>query len=133
LEIQKQTINGLTLQAAVANHVANFALDSQVINTYARARGTVNLTGDYYANATMDTQAIPLAPLVAAYAPTQAGNLTGQTEIHATLRGPLKNKSLLEAHLTIPQLSANYKNTIQLGAVSPIRVDYINQVLTLQR
>jgi translocation and assembly module TamB len=133
LQIQNQTINGLTLQAAVSNHVANFALDSQVVNTYARARGTVNLTGDYYTNATMDTQAIPLAPLVAAYAPTQAGNLTGQTEIHATVRGPLKNKAALEAHLTIPQLTANYKNTIQLAAAGPIRADFVNSVLTLQR
>jgi translocation and assembly module TamB len=133
LQIQNQTINGLTLQAAVADHVANFALDSQVINTYARARGTVKLTGDYYTNATIDTQAIPLAPLVAAYAPAQAGNLTGQTEIHATVRGPLKNKSLLEAHLTIPQLAANYKNTIQLAATAPIRADFVNNVLTLQR
>ena len=133
LQIQNQTINGLTLQAAVANHVANFALDSQVVNTYARARGIVNLTGDYYTNATLDTQAIPLAPLVAAYAPAQAGNLTGQTEIHATLRGPLKNKSALEAHVTIPQLTANYKNTIQLAAAGPIRADFVNRVLTLQR
>jgi translocation and assembly module TamB len=133
LQIQNQTIHGLTLQTAMANHVANFALDSQVVNTYARARGTVNLSGDYYANATMDTQVIPLAPLVAAYAPAQAGNITGQTEIHATLRGPLKNKSLLEAHLTIPQLAANYKNTIQLAAAEPIRADFVNSVLTLQR
>jgi translocation and assembly module TamB len=133
LHIQNQTINGLTLQAAVANHVANFALDSQVVDTYARARGTVNLTGDYYTNATMDTQAIPLAPLVAAYAPAQAGNITGQTEIHATVRGPLKNKSLVEAHLAIPQLAANYKNIIQLAAAGPIRADFVNNVLTLQR
>ena len=133
LEIQNQSINGLTLQTTVANHVANFALDSQVINTYARARGTVDLIGDYNANAVFDTQAIPLAPLVATYAPTQAGNITGQTEIHATLRGPLKNKSLLEAHVTIPQLTANYKNIIQLGAAGPIRADLVNGTLTLQR
>ncbi|HEX7962553.1 MAG TPA: translocation/assembly module TamB domain-containing protein, partial [Terriglobales bacterium] len=133
LDIRNQSINGLTLETTVANHVANFALDSQVINTYARARGTVDLVGDYNTNAVFDTQAIPLAPLVATYAPTQAGNITGQTEIHATLRGPLKNKSLLEAHVTIPQLTANYKNTIQLGAAGPIRADLVNGILTLQR
>ena len=59
-----QTISGLTLQTTVANHVANFAFDSEVVNTSARGRGTVQLVGDYYANATIDTQAIPLAPLV---------------------------------------------------------------------
>jgi hypothetical protein len=42
--------------------------------------------GDYYADAVLDTQAIPFEPLVAAYAPSQAGNITGQTELHATLK-----------------------------------------------
>ncbi len=133
LDIHGQTISGLTLNTAVANHVANFALDSNVVNTYARARGVVALTGDYYANATLDTQAIPLEPLVAAYAPSQAGSITGQTEIHATLRGPLKRKALLDAHVTIPQLAVDYKNTVHLAEASPIHVDYANGVLALQR
>ncbi len=133
LDIHNQTISGLKLQAAVANHVANVALDSNVVNTSVRARGTVHLTGDYEANATFDTQAIPFAPLVAAYAPSQAGSVTGQAEIHGTLRGPLKDKSRLDAHLVIPQLSVNYKNTVQLAEASPIRIDFANGVLQLQR
>jgi translocation and assembly module TamB len=133
LQIENQTINGLTLQAAVANHVGTFALDSQLLNTYARARGTINLTGNYNANATLDTQAIPLGPLVAVYAPTQAGNITGQTEIHATLRGPLGDMAQLDAHITVPQLALNYKNSVHLAAASPIHVDYTGGVVTLQR
>jgi translocation and assembly module TamB len=59
--------------------------------------------------------------------------LTGQTEVHATLHGPLKNKKLLEAHVTIPTLKLAYSNTIQLAETSPIRVDYKDTVITLQR
>jgi translocation and assembly module TamB len=133
LKIQNRTMNGITFNTNVANHVAKFVLDSGVLNTSARTHGTVNLTGNYNANVTIDTQAIPIAPLVAIYAPTQAGALTGQTELHAVLRGPLKDKTQLIAQITIPQLAVNYKNTVQIAAAAPIRADYANGVLTLQR
>jgi translocation and assembly module TamB len=133
LAVQGQTVSGLTLQATVANHVANFTLDSQVLDTYARARGTVQLVGQYFANATLDTGAIPLAPLVAAYAPSQAGNIAGQTELHATLRGPLKNFAQVQAHASIPTLQLAYGNAVHLAAVRPIQMDYTNGVLQIQR
>ena len=93
LQVRDQVIRGLKLQTNVANHVANFTLDSDVINTHAGGHGTIQLTGDYLADLSLDTQSIPLAPLFALYAPSQAGNVTGQTELHATLRGPFKDKS----------------------------------------
>jgi translocation and assembly module TamB len=133
LKIQDQTISGLALQVDVANHVAKLALDSQMVNTSLRARGTVNLTGGYYTEATVDTQAIPLQAVLAAYAPSQAANITGQTELHATLRGPLKNFAQLDAHATIPTLRVNYKNMVQIATASPIHIDYTNGVLALQR
>ena len=133
LVIDKQAVNGIALNANVANHVGTFNLNSQVLNTAIRGQGTVNLTGDYQANATLDTQSIPLATLVDAFAPAEAGKVTGQTELHATLRGPLKDKNRIEAHAQIPTLNVNYANTVQIGAVSPIRIDYVNGVLSLQR
>ena len=74
-----------------------------------------------------------LQPIFAIYAPDQAADLNGQTEIHGTLHGPLKNKKLLEAHITIPTLKLAYSNTIQLAETAPIRVDYKDTVVTLQR
>ena len=121
------------MQTTVANHVANFTLDSEVLNTHAGGHGTIQLSGDYIADVSLDTQAIPLAPLLAMYVPSQAGNLSGQTEIHATLRGPLKDKTALEAHLQIPQLAVNYKRHHSAGGEAPIRADYANGVLNLQR
>jgi translocation and assembly module TamB len=132
LQIRDQVIRGLKLQANVAQHVANFALDSQLLNTYARGRGKIQLTDGYLADIAVDTQAIPLQPIVAMYAPSQAANLSGQTELHATLRGPLKQKDRVEAHIVIPQLALNYRNTVQLAAAAPIRADFANNVLELQ-
>ena len=133
LEIQKQTITGLNLQLNLINHVATAMLASQAVNSSIRGNAKVNLTGDYQAEATLDTQAIPLQPLFATYAPSQGADLTGETEVHASLRGPLKNTKLLEAHVTIPKLTLNYSNTVQLAAVSPIHVDYKDQTIVVER
>src|SRR6202040_4303284 len=98
-----------------------------------RATSKLGLTGDYPAHALPVPQMIPLQPIFAIYAPAQADDLTGQTELHATLHGPLKNKNLLEAHVTIPTLKLAYSNTIQLAETSPIHVDYKDTKITLQR
>jgi translocation and assembly module TamB len=133
LQVQNQTLSQLNLRADIANHLAKLVLASDVINSRIRGNGTIALTGDYDTNFTLDTEQIPFAPLVAIYAPSQAGSLTGATEIHTTVRGPLKNKAKLEAHATIPMLNVNYQNKIQIGAPNPIHLDYVNGVLNLQK
>jgi translocation and assembly module TamB len=133
LVIQKQAIDQINLQLNMANHAADATLQSSAVHTAINAKAHVNLTGDYPADAKLDTQGIPLQPLVAAYAPEQADAVTGQTELHATLHGPLKNKNLLEAHVTVPYLKVAYNNNIQLAAAAPIHVDFKNNILDIQR
>ena len=133
IEIQNQKIADVNLQMNVANHLATANLTSSAVGTAIRGNAKVQLTGDYATEATLDTQAIPLQPIFAIYAPGQAADVTGQTELHATLHGPLKNKKLLEAHLTIPTLKLAYGNNVQLAETSPIQVDYKDTVITLQR
>ena len=133
IDIQNQKIADVNLQMNVANHLATANLTSAAVGTQIKANAKVNLTGDYAADATLDTQTIPLQPIFAIYAPDQAADLTGQTEVHGTLHGPLKNLKLLEAHITIPTLKLAYSNTIQLAETAPIRVDYKDTVVTLQR
>ena len=133
LVVQQQTISNINLQASLANHQATAQLTSSAVNTSINANAKVSLTGDYLADATLDTQGIPLAPLLAIYAPDQAADITGQTEVHATLHGPLKNKRLLEGHVTIPVLKLAYGNTVQLAATAPIHVDYKDGIIDVQR
>jgi translocation and assembly module TamB len=133
LQIRDQVMNGLRLDTDVANHVAKFNLASEMLGIHAAGHGTIQLTGDYPADITFDTSRIALQPLVAMYAPAQSSNLTGQTELHGTLRGPLKKKTSLEAHLVIPNLAVNYKDAIQLASTAPIRADYVNNTLDVKR
>ncbi len=133
LGIQQQTISDIRLHASLANHQATAQLTSSAVNTSISANAKVALTGDYPVDATLDTQGIPLGPLLAIYAPDQAADITGQTEIHATLHGPLKNKKQLEAHVTIPVLKLAYSNTVQLAATAPIHIDYKDATIYVQR
>ena len=56
LDVENQSLRNVTLQANIANHVANVLLDldSQALSAFVRGRGTVQLTGDYFADATLD-------------------------------------------------------------------------------
>jgi translocation and assembly module TamB len=132
LGVEGQTISDLKLDANVANHAADVTLASSAVGAAIQAKAKIGLTGDYPTEASLDTKAFPLEPLLAAYSPDEASQVSGETEVHATLRGPLKNKNLLEAHVTIPVLKLGYSNTIQLAAASPIQVDYKNGVVSLQ-
>ena len=131
LQVRQNTISGFKAAIQVAQHRANLTLDSKVAEASIHARGSVALTGDYESDATVDTGTIPLAALIATYAPNLPQEVEGQTELHATLKGPLKNKSQVEAHLSIPVFQAKYQ-TLEIGIARPIRVDYAKSVVTLQ-
>ncbi len=120
LRAQQQTIDHLALVANVAQHVANVSLDTHAVNANIRGHATIQLTGDYLADAALDTQPIPLQPLLATYAPDEAAGITGQTELHATLRGPLKHPERIEAHVIVPELNLHYEKSIELAATGPI-------------
>jgi len=133
LMVQRQSVSAVKLQMNVADQFATANLTSSAMNTSIRANAKIALTGDYLADASLDTQNIPLGPLLATYAPEQANNITGQTEVHATLHGPLKDRAKLEAHVAIPVLKLKYGTTVELAAVLPIHADYKDGVVTVQR
>ncbi|GAC1431710.1 MAG: hypothetical protein NVS1B11_01280 [Terriglobales bacterium] len=131
LQVRQTTITGIKAQLVVENHKANFNLASDVAQASIRGRGTVDLNGSYYADAQIDTSKFVLDPLLAIYVPNRPNGFQGETELHATLKGPLKDKSRLEAHLEIPTLSASYQSA-HFEASGPIRADYVNSVLVLR-
>ena len=131
LQAKGKTISNLKAEARVAQHRLDLNMDSKVSQVAVHAKAQVELTGDYDAQANLDTGTIPLETALAAFTSSVPSGFQGETEIHATLRGPLKDKSRVEAHLSIPTLKASYQS-LQLGIASPIRADYANSVVTLQ-
>ncbi len=131
LDVRQNSISGLKADVHVAQHYAELNLDSKVSQASVHAHGRVALSGNYYTEAVIDTNTVPLDALMAAYAPSVPEGFNGQTEVHATLKGPLKDESQVEAHVSIPVLKANYQ-ALQIGIARPIRVDYSKSVITLQ-
>ena len=56
IRAQGKTIDQLRLQANVAQHVATLNLQTHALNSQINGHATVQLTGDYQAEATLDTQ-----------------------------------------------------------------------------
>ncbi len=131
LQVRQVSISQFAADAVVANHQAKLALSTEVSQASIRARADVSLEGDYQSDVVIDTGTIPLEPLMATYAPSVPQGFQGRTEFHATLKGPLKDKSRVVAHLSIPVFAASYQS-LQIGIAHPIQADYADSVVTLQ-
>ena len=129
LTVSNQTINAVNLQITMANHVANVGLSSSALNTSIQAKARVQLSGDYITDASVNTSVLDLKPLLAIYSPTQAQNVSGQTQIQATIHGPAKSWKQMQGHITIPVLQVAYQNSVHLAEAAPIQVTYQNGVL----
>ncbi|MGB6191926.1 MAG: translocation/assembly module TamB domain-containing protein, partial [Terracidiphilus sp.] len=132
ITVENQPATNLEIKMNVAHHVGVATFDAAAIDTTVQGKASVQLSGDYMIDASLDTQGIPLQPLLAAYGPAEAEGITGQSELHATLHGPLKNPKLLEAHVAIPVLKLAYGNSITLAADTSIHLDYQNQAIRIQ-
>ena len=132
LQLHQKVLDGLKLRAGLAQQQATFNLDSSVSGAYVQARGTVNLNSDYDATANIDTRAVQLGPLLVSYLNERGRDIRGETELHGWLKGPLKHPERLEAHLEIPTFSLGYQSA-QIANASPIRIDYRDGTVTLER
>ncbi|MBA3916525.1 MAG: translocation/assembly module TamB domain-containing protein, partial [Acidobacteriales bacterium] len=131
LQMKQTTVTGVRADLSVANHKAVFTLGSDLGQSSIRAKGSIDLTGGYYTNATLDTTKIPLDPLLAAYVSALPNGASSEIELHATVKGPIKDKSQVEAHLTIPTFNAEYQQ-VKIANNGPIKVDYANSIVTIQ-
>jgi translocation and assembly module TamB len=130
LTVRGKSITGIKAELQVADHQADVTLNSSVLDSSVQAQARVNLTGEYYTDASINTTRVPLDVLLASYLMSVPQDFKGETELHATLKGPLKDKTQLEAHVTIPTLNASYQS-LQIGIVSPVHADFANSVLTI--
>lgn len=130
LELRNAAVSRFKAQVDVVEHRATLALNAMLAQVPLQAKGTVGLNGNYYADLTLDTGRFQLDPLLAMYVANLPPEFRGETELHAALKGPLKDKSNLEAHVTVPTLRASYQ-ALEVGNTQPIRVDYARSVVTL--
>jgi len=132
LEVQDRQISGVRAELNVARQQAQFTLHTEYAKGTIEGKGTVALTGEHNATASLDMTSMPIDALLAAAgdAANPAAGVTGETEIHATMQGPLKDLARVEGHVEIPKLSLAYQDQ-KIAAVDPIRFDYRNGIVTV--
>jgi translocation and assembly module TamB len=130
--IEGRDFSGINLQINLANRAISARLSSMVANAPIEARAKISLTGSYPASLSLDTQTISVQPLLALYSPDVADQITGQTQVHAELHGPLKNRQAINGDVTIPMLKISYNKVATLAATEPIRIEYRSGILHLQ-
>ena len=130
-QLERASVSQLRAEAHATKQRADFKLSSQMANASLQLHGFVNLTGDQYSEAAFDTGPLQLNDLPGLpLASSNGDSLQGTTEVHATMRGPLKNFSDIEFHATLPSLIARYKS-LQLASSAPLHVDCVHSVITL--
>jgi translocation and assembly module TamB len=128
-QFKNYKLSDISIAANITHRIANFVFDSQAPITI-RGRGKVELKGDYPAEATLDTTSIPVVSLLAMYLPDVAG-LSGETELHARISGPLKDPSAIAGQIAIPSFTLA-RGDLQIANTQPIQIDLKRGVLTLQ-
>jgi translocation and assembly module TamB len=139
LQMRNTALNAVNARVNIADRSADLslssnitqALNSNLAQAYVQAHANVDLFGAYMAQASINTSRIPLGPFLAVYIPSLPEGFDGETELHASLAGPLKDKTKIVAHLTIPTLAATYQG-LQFSNAGPIRADYADSLLVLQ-
>ncbi|HET9783484.1 MAG TPA: hypothetical protein VFP94_00870, partial [Terriglobales bacterium] len=132
LTIAGQTITGLQLDARLQNRSVHAGFAATALKTALTAQADVGWGGAWPIEARLDAPAIPIAPLLVAFAPQQAEGVHGQTELHATLSGPLARPEDFHAEVTFPTLALAYGRVLRLQAAQPIQARLDQGVVTLQ-
>ena len=131
LQVRDQRIDQVQAQLTMAHQHAAFRVSSDFNQASVQAQGDVDLQGEHFANAKLDVRALPMELLLASYLRNGGPHFGGQTDIHATLQGPLMDPARMQAHLEIPTLNVAYQS-LQIGSVRPLRLDYRNGIVTIE-
>jgi len=131
LRLGDQSLSALDLQARLALHVLHAQLAATALGARLQATATLGLRGPLPLTASLDAPALPLSPLLAAYAPALAPHLSGHAALHATVRGPLRQLDQLQADIALPTLALRSGQNLQLAAAAPLQLRLAQGVLTL--
>ena len=131
LQFEQQAIPEMAIEASIHNGLAEAVLNSTSASAQLKGGGMVEIKPPYVADLHLDTSRFSFAPLLAIYAPALSGTLRAETQLHASLSGPLANAKQLEGHANFEGLTVSYHD-FHLDAAKPIRVDYQNGILALE-
>ena len=130
IQVRDQTISNMSAQVVLASHRANLTLHSTVYEGSVDAEADVDLQGSRYTTVSVDVRALPLAPVLTTFLPSEGSSVTGQTELHLRLQGPLENPEQIKGHLEIPTFHIA-DGKAQIDLTEPLHAEYRHGVATL--
>jgi translocation and assembly module TamB len=130
LQIAGHSFSGVGAQLQIANQRVDVSINSSVDQGELQAKGSVELAGAQDATAEVDLTQLSIATLATAISPSAGSKLEGHADLHATLRGPIKNPEQMSAHLEVPSFNVAYGKA-QLSLVRPLVADYKSGLLTV--
>lgn len=130
--VQGRSFSGVDLHVKLADRVLSADISSKIANSTLKGHGKLELTGNYPVDVSLDTETLPLQPLLALYSPEFGDDITGKTQVHLEAHGPLKDRQALTAEIAIPIFNVSYKNIANIAAAGPVRIDYQRGILRVQ-
>jgi translocation and assembly module TamB len=132
LQVRGETVKALNAQLSLRNHRGEITLSSRVEDADVRANGHIDLTQNYDSEITLETGDVAIGPLLQRFLPSQgASAASGQFEVHAHVKGPLKHLEQLEGQANIEKLQVVAK-TFDLSSASPLQLELHSGVLQIK-
>ncbi len=132
LIVNGQAISNLTAQVTVAHQHASLVLHSTLNQAGVEGKADVDLTGNRNLTASVDVPALPIAVVAANFLPERGSKISGQTELHLKINGPLSAPAQIEAHLDVPTFTAAYGDA-NIALLAPLKADYRAGTITVAR
>lgn len=129
-QVRGQSISQAQAHLELNGRQATFSVTASKAQTEARLAGNIELSGQYPIHATLDVPSLAIGPLLASYFPS-AGQVRGQTALHATANGPLKNLAAFNAQVDVPKFTIAYQS-VHLELARPLEVDYADGIATIK-
>jgi len=132
LEFRGQTISNAESQLDLAGRQLHVALNANGFGATLQSQGQVELAGDYMTSATLYIHSISVGALASRLEAKIQPGINGSADVHASIRGPLKDPSQMVISAEVPAMSFAYQ-TVHLSLVRPLQMEYRNGVATLQQ
>ena len=132
LQVRGETVKALNAQLNLRNHRGEITLSSRVEDADVHANGHIELTQNYDSEITLETGEVAIGPLLQRFLPSQGASAgSGQFEVHAHVKGPLKRPEQLEGQANIEKLHVVAK-TFDLSSPGPLQLELHSGVLQIK-
>ena len=132
LQVRGETAKELNAELSLRSHRGEITLSSRVEDALVHANGHIELTQNYDSEITLETGEVSIGPLLQRFLPAQgASAASGQFEVHAHVKGPLKQPEQLEGQANIERLHVVAK-TFDVSSASPLQLELHSGVLQIK-